>query len=1502
LAKRFTPGQLKAMVPQQVAGCYYSRCPKCKQGGEANWSKHWSWTEERPDELVCKHCKTVFPDDQYAQDQRRVYLNPAGEEIEIAFHKAPDGEEHFLGALLDMVKDAFCRRSLLHLGYAYHESGNENMAAAAVAILEGYAESVPHWLTYGAEGWGAPRHKRGYMSTGGPYMRNGVKHDRRDPYAWEEGRGPYSSWWFRSMPGELYRAYDLIYKSARFEGARSPDGKHSLRFWIESSIFDEHARYLLAYPWEAQIQNNLPLHISDLTKVAMVCGRPQYARFARDWCSLVFYHYQSHHDMVTHEGPGYHNCWIGHGRPTYEALGRYNDPSGYRDQDGITLTGFDPREEPTKRRQFWGSSMMHFADGSSLPIGDSGRGKKGSMAFPLRRCINRVATGFGLTILGDGTLAANNQTQAILSWNGGTHSHSHEDVQNLLLFAHGRELFSDVGGIWDARMTSAHNTVAIDGRDNSRGLEPAGSLELFTPHLPGVAVTRVEAKMAAYKDNCDRYRRTLVHNTVDLSHPYVLDIFEAKGGSMHEYFLQGSAEKAHPQTGSTNLTLSDYPRPAPKDPEAVRGWAGLSSLKMSRITQSGHVDFRFADQPTLGTRTHFQADRSIELILGSAINFRFGTAHAYGHNKRSKMPTDKTLPKLILRRKGGPGLNSAYVLVHEVVNGDRAIKTVRHSTSEAGALSVTVDLGDRKDYYAIALETPGALECGPLRGNGLFAAAVTQGDACDLWMAGATEAGCNGRTLTAPRSMWTGVVEKVTRMENGAPRDAYLTDAHLPTGELLKNEIVMIEFFDDRGAHQFTLSSEIIEVLADGDRRWVTIRQDAGIFRNADGTWEEIFYPHRRAASCRLKVIASASTVPRLRWRPSRGRYCAYDTNDFVALDRGQALTVESTATATVSVSGDLTARGRRRVVVPVERDARLVLATDNPGGVMEPRPEHVRFVTRRKAVAVDAAALQPGVTWKRYRGRGDLEPVAGLKPMDEGVAETISDLKCLGRNQTMVFEGYLRVPVSGRYRFYSRTAGGARLYLGDLAAISAPDFERDEEFHADVFLEAGHHPIRYHFGHSRETGEFTLRWSGPGLEKQTIQAAALFRLPENAYGRNPFEGTVSPASGLRHPGILQSPAMLAALKASLDAGDPERLKLWEQMLRCGRGRIDKRDEWAPKPVVLAKEMAWPAKMSGAGILRYVLDWIMTGNRESERHAITMLDTWAACETFVKNPEDRMGHHRLVGGIYYGSIAHAAELLMASDTRWPEEGQEQFKATWRRVFLPVVQENRPSHFNGNWDLACAWTILASAVMLDDRGLFEAEIQRLKTGKTNAQFSIYLLPSGQCQETGRDQIHAGMGLYFASLCAQIAWNQGIDLYEGPDYSLGRCFEYYATYNLGEDRLPYEVYNDAVGRSRHQSPVPSAKCRGQFGDFFEMACHHYRGTELPYVRQVLEKHTRPETPGSNTQMYSSLCFRDLALSADARRRGAQPADVSVALIEGAALADRYRLLPGRAGVDH
>ena len=1108
LLKKFTPQQLAAMVPRQVAGHKYTNCPVClKNGVEFKWQgpevNKWHWSPNKSEQIKCKKCQTIYPNKKFPMDQKRIYLNPFGEKIEISFYKQPDGKkrEFFFDALLDTHKDRFLRDALRKLAYAYHEKGDEKAAEAGVAILDGYARSIPHWLTYGAHGWGT-REGRGYLSTGGPFLRDGKYQPYNMghgpyPYSWEAGRGPYFSWWFRSIATEFYTSYDLLYKSKAFDGKRSPDGKTSFRFWVENSIFDNQAEYMLAFPWAGQIKNNLPLHVSDLTKVAMVCGRPEYARFARDWCKLVFYNYMSHHDMVTLEGPGYHNCWIAHARGIYETLGQYDDPSGYKDEQGISLTGFDPREEPAKRRQFWGSSMMHFPDGSTYPIGDSGRYSKGTMANPLRRSINCIAPGFGLTILGDGTLKENNQVQAALNWNAGGHSHSHEDVQHLFLFANGRELFSDMYAGWSARMTSMHNTVAIDDKNCAGKRTAAGSLELYAPNQPGVALVRVEAKMAAYPGACDRYRRTLVHNTVDLEHPYVLDIFEVKGGKKHDYFLQGSSEKKYSQKGSTSLNLGTFNKPAPRNPQAITSWDGFENLKAAEMAEDGYVDFRFEDNSQMGTRTHFQKDESLKLILGEAPNMMYRTNGGYSKTWRKHMPKYKTVPKLILRHEGETGLVTNYVLAHEVLNGPSVIKGITHEINSDRVLSVTVDLGDRKDYYAIALEKPGKLQSGPLKADGVFAAAVTTKDGkCDLWMTGASKAECMGREITATPAL-TGSVERVVRMESGAPRDAYLTDAQLPTGDALKHEVVMLEFFDEKGEWQFTLSSEIEDVLADGDKRWVTIKQDAGIIKNENGSWEEIFYPKRKAASCKLKVITSATTVPKLKWIPNRGRYDHYDTNDFIAIGDTAKLTITTANTsAPIKVAGDLPIAGEGRVELNIDREVKLSLKATNPQGVMEPRAKEVRILPRLKAQAVDAALLKPGVTWRRYSGRADLNPLGKLKKRDNGTAKQITDFKAIGRNQSMVFDGYLNVPETGKYTFHSRTAGGCKLALDGKLIHYAPNFERDEEFASEIYLEQGLHKIRFDFGHSRETGNFHLKWSGPDIKKQIIPAVSLYHKP----------------------------------------------------------------------------------------------------------------------------------------------------------------------------------------------------------------------------------------------------------------------------------------------------------------------------------------------------------------------------------------------------------------------
>ncbi|VGO15432.1 hypothetical protein PDESU_04015 [Pontiella desulfatans] len=346
--------------------------------------------------------------------------------------------------------------------------------------------------------------------------------------------------------------------------------------------------------------------------------------------------------------------------------------------------------------------------------------------------------------------------------------------------------------------------------------------------------------------------------------------------------------------------------------------------------------------------------------------------------------------------------------------------------------------------------------------------------------------------------------------------------------------------------------------------------------------------------------------------------------------------------------------------------------------------------------------------------------------------------------------------------------------------------------------------------------------------------------------------------TGIKHPGCLQSAAEINALATALAENDPYRNQLWIDMMNNTRGRIDS-DNWIPPTDLFGINFASSAKYAGAGLIRYINDWIINGSTTSEAHAITILNTWAGVQSFTPDPDDGLGHHRLVS-MWLGYLAHAADLLISSNTSWPVAEQQAFKDTVRNILLPIANDNRAAGFNGNWDAGATFAVMAMAVLLDDKALFDEQIAWLKEGHTNARIANYLLANGQCQESSRDQGHANMGLTFLSLCVQTAWTQGIDLYEYDNRSIGKCFEYNAAYNMGEDHLPYQVYPSAVGTSTHGFNLTiSADGRPTYFDVYEMVYHHYknyRGVELPYSKAMLENHTRPEEPGGNWSNHNTL----------------------------------------------
>jgi len=107
------------------------------------------------------------------------------------------------------------------------------------------------------------------------------------------------------------------------------------------------------------------------------------------------------------------------------------------------------------------------------------------------------------------------------------------------------------------------------------------------------------------------------------------------------------------------------------------------------------------------------------------------------------------------------------------------------------------------------------------------------------------------------------------------------------------------------------------------------------------------------------------------------------------------------------------------------------------------------------------------------------------------------------------LYTGYIEVPKPGIYRFYTRTEGASRLYIGDQLIVDnhrryrydwKPSGQAPLESWGSLKLEPGKHAIRVEYLRGRgfawwkpqENEPFTVQYAGPGIEKQPIPSKAL--------------------------------------------------------------------------------------------------------------------------------------------------------------------------------------------------------------------------------------------------------------------------------------------------------------------------------------------------------------------------------------------------------------------------
>ena len=137
-----------------------------------------------------------------------------------------------------------------------------------------------------------------------------------------------------------------------------------------------------------------------------------------------------------------------------------------------------------------------------------------------------------------------------------------------------------------------------------------------------------------------------------------------------------------------------------------------------------------------------------------------------------------------------------------------------------------------------------------------------------------------------------------------------------------------------------------------------------------------------------------------------------------------------------------------------------------------------------------------PGLRYSYYEGKWRLIPdLKKLKPEKSGVVaapglEAVSPRKDY---YSIAFSGFIDIPVTGVYTFYTVSDDGSRLFVDDRQVVDNDGCHGDLERSGEAALAAGKHPFRllyFQYG-SGQTLKAYIK--GPGMNKQEIPDSLFF-------------------------------------------------------------------------------------------------------------------------------------------------------------------------------------------------------------------------------------------------------------------------------------------------------------------------------------------------------------------------------------------------------------------------
>jgi hypothetical protein len=673
-----------------------SECPNCGK----SWVEYiWEWNSDKPDEVVCRFCRKPTSPELFPENGVFTCPDPQGIDRNLPFYTTAQGKRIFIRSLLGYHQFLHAASMAVTLSEAYVLTGEEPFARKALLLLRRMGEVYPEYVL---KDWFGPRQE--------------VRFSGSKPWGLA---GKISGWHYEDaiQVGSLARAYDAIRAGGLVD---ADDGQV-----IENGLLRKAGELLTAMTPESGVVNDIPQRFAGVASIARALGDNDMMRWVlNDRNGFV---------------PFVRSRWLPDGHwiersPSYDlmALGQLHlTPMvllGYRDgpdlrrmplveninsalfgivwPDGTLPAMSDshadtrPSETLAEINSAWyggqgnlevllrayGGRLLEkgdeFAFWNRDPGIDQSLKKLRSSASPALKSVHLPH--LGITMM----RSRDPDPEVVLfdhgEWAGG---HSHFDRLEIILWALGREMASDLGYLFWGHtqrepwmvQTLAHNTVVVDGRSQEK---PGKARVVFVRLNDPVQAVEAEAP-AAYLGKVTEYRRTVAQVPQESGSPFVVDIFRVRGGAVHDWSYH--VEAGAPELAGVTLTQGTALG-------AEIPYAQLSDVRSGTTDNDWTATWRWPDEG------------SIRLWMCGSPGTQLNTAMAPGERRRDE--EGKRLPYLVVRRSGRD-LTSTFVCVHEPFRGAPGIRSVRLLEADAGRAEwpvlLQVETGEKSWWVASKL-------------------------------------------------------------------------------------------------------------------------------------------------------------------------------------------------------------------------------------------------------------------------------------------------------------------------------------------------------------------------------------------------------------------------------------------------------------------------------------------------------------------------------------------------------------------------------------------------------------------------------------------------------------------------------------------------------------------------------------------------------------------------------------------------------------------------------